>query len=118
MTERYIPLSQSFLERITAHMHNMKQEAEELTQALGLPAEAKYDVLAVVSGQAQVAQSEVLQIEREQFLTPQGVPPEPSDPPRATWELGVMSLAALTACCLRELKSYRRGEVSTDRYGV
>ena len=56
--------------------------------------------------------------EGEQPTAPQSTPPGQPGSTLPQVELRTMSIAALTACCMHEFKSYRRGEVSNDRYGV
>lgn len=56
--------------------------------------------------------------EEEQPATPQSTPPEQSGSILPQVELRTMSIAVLTTYCISELKSYRRGEISNDRYGV
>lgn len=54
----------------------------------------------------------------EQSMAPQSEPPERSGRTMPESELGTMSIATLIVCCRRELHNYRRGDLSSDRYGV
>src|SRR5690349_2430984 len=56
--------------------------------------------------------------EGEQHMAPQSTPSELTANTMSESELKLMSIAALIASCRRELKNYRQGDVSNDRYGV
>ncbi len=56
--------------------------------------------------------------EGERPWAPQGVPAELLANTMPEPELKLMSIAALIASCMQELKNYRHGDVSNDRYGV
>src|SRR5947209_3034452 len=56
--------------------------------------------------------------EGEQHMAPQSTPSKLPGDTMSEPELKMMSIAALIASCMRELKNYRYGDVSNERYGV